>query len=836
MSEQASPDAVSDPAFWDKVKAAFQEVADRPKADRPAALDRLNLDTHILAEVAMLLESHEASGDFLEAPILTAPSAPDDVIGTRVGPYEVKSVIGSGGMGVVYLAGRADREFEMQAAIKIVKRGMDSDEILRRFRDERQTLARLEHPNIAKLLDGGSTESGQPYLVMEYVRGTRVDRFCDEAKWTIAERLRLFRVICEAVQHAHQQLVIHRDLKPDNILVTEEGMPKLIDFGIARVLAIDSTAAPEVTRLVDRRMTLAYASPEQVRGEPMSTSSDIYSLGVILYELLTGQKPYRQPLLTVFAYEKAIGEGPVRPRDAVVDRTLRRQLQGDLDTILLKAIDPDPARRYASAQQLADDIDRHLQGLPVIAQSPTFRYRAAKFVRRHRAGVSAAAIVLLALAGGVAGILWQARVARAERDRAQAQARRAQQISDFMVGVFRSADPEEQGRNVTVAAALDSAVERAESTLANQPDELATIRATIGSVYLQLGQIEKSVALLERAIALRRERSPNSDELFATMTQLGGAYQNRGDLPRAEALYREAVGLARGLHGPEHLAVAQSTRSLGSVLYERGQLKEAEAVDRDTLALLRRLPNVDQGELAQSLNNLAVVLGTSGKWSEAVPLQREALEIITKQRSPKHPEVASAMSSLASALSASGQSAEAEAMFQKTIALREEALGPDHPSTAFSRYNYASMLVEEQRWAPAIPQIKTVLALRGRVLPDGHPIVAAVLVLKGRAEMAAGDLAAAENDFRESVKLRASALPQGHWLRASAEGYLGECLTRARRFTEAQPLLIESHRVMQKAVGDSDERTRAARERLATLYDSWGRPEEAAKFRQFRPQ
>jgi serine/threonine protein kinase/Tfp pilus assembly protein PilF len=843
---------------WDAIKAAFQAAAELPPPERAAALDRMNLAADVRREVDALLASDSEASSFLSgnaadaagAP-LDAIDSPDEFIGRQVGAYRIQSVIGAGGMGVVYHAVRADATFEMSAALKIVKRGMDTDDILRRFVAERQTLARLEHPNIAKLIDGGSIDA-RPYLVMEYVKGVRVDTYCDAERLSVTQRLRLFQTICRAVQYAHQQLVIHRDLKPDNILVTDDGTAKLVDFGIARVLVADGTSG-DATRLIDRRMTLAYASPEQVRGEPMGTTSDVYSLGVILYELVAGQRPYRQPVRTPFAYEKALDEGApppsVRagehdtraaddfaPEPATPDQiaghratsphALARQLEGDLDTIVLKAIDRDPARRYESAQALADDIDRHLAGLPVKARPDTLRYRTAKFLRRHRLAAAALVVFIVTLAGGAAATLWQARAARIERDRAQAEARRANQISSFMSGIFRSADPEQQGRNVTVAQALDSSSERAEAELADQPDELATIRLTIGTTYLQLGQIEKAVAILEKGVALRRQlKSPPAD-LMPALSQLGGAYDAAGDFTKAGAVHREALDIARSLYGSEHATTAEMLRNVSSIELSRGNLKDAEAMDREILAIFRRVSTGPTSDLAQSLNNLGVVLGTQGRWSEAVPLQREAVDVITKLRGEKHPEVASALSSLASALDASGDRAEAARVFQRTIALRTEVLGPEHPGTAWTRYLYASMLLEEKKYDAAAAEAATVLALRGRVLPDAHPVVAATLQIAGRVEMAKGQFAPARAHLSESLKLRSAALPPGHWLLASGKGFLGECLTLERRFADAEPILLESFNGLQAAVGPDDARTKTAAARLTALYAAWGKPQK----------
>ena len=851
---------MTDDARWEDVKRAFQQAADLPPASRGALLDDICPDPDIRRDVESLLASHDRSAGFLQdtAADALAPPARDEFLGRRVGAYQVTGVIGSGGMGVVYLAARADAAFEMPVAIKIVKRGMDSADILRRFHEERQTLARLHHPNIATLLDGGRTDDGRPYLVMEYVRGTRVDRYCDERRLTVRERLRLFHTICQAVQHAHQNLIVHRDLKPDNILVTDDGVPKLIDFGIAKMLA-PAEGGADVTTLVERRMTLAYASPEQVRGEPIGTASDVYSLGVILYELLSGHRPYGAPLLTPFAYERAIALAPKPPSTRAAEAadtrpiaesatgsaspesvararqasiaSLAKQLHGDLDTIVLKAMHREPDRRYASAEQLAEDLDREQEGQPVLARPDTPAYRTAKFIGRHRAGVLSLAVVLLALTGGLVFTLWQARVIRAERDRAQAEMQKTQQISNFLVNMLRSADPEEQGRNVTVAEALDRALTRADRELAAQPEQLAAIRTTIGSTYLQLGQIDKSVAVLERAVDIGRTLPGAPRPLAEALSDLAGAYEAQGRLDRAEAIDREALDLARRTFPAGDDMITSVMLDLSSVVKDRGALKDAEALAHEAIALLRQHHGEDSESLAQALNNLSVIVGTEGRWDEAVPLNRESLGIIRRLKGDAYPPVAASMTALASALEASGRYEEAETYFRQALALREQVLGPDHPSTAWTHYSYASMLVEMGQYARAAQEANIVLALRGRVLPDAHPIVAASLGVAGRAAMEQGDLQTAERELRESLKLREASLPPDHWLIASAKSLLGDCLTRRRQFAAAEPLLVQAYDGLTRAVGAEDTRTRTALTRLIALYDAWPRPADAARYR-----
>ena len=434
---------------WQKIKAVLEDALEREAPERTAFLDAAcQGDDELRGEVEALLASEAEAGDFIETPIFrlrlsdTAPLAE----GQRVGAYRIVREIGRGGMGSVYLAERADEAYRQKVALKVLRRGMDTDEIVRRFRSERQILANLKHENIAMLLDGGAVEDGRPFLVMEHVEGRPLDEYCDARKLSTRERLELFRKVCSAVHLAHQNLVVHRDLKPGNILVTADGVPKLLDFGIAKI--VDPDQQSTLTRADLRPMTPEYASPEQVRGDAITTASDIYSLGVLLYHLLTGHSPYRPATRDPMSLAKAICETePPRPSSVInkieeVKRpdgsarqvtpesvsqvrdgdagALRRHLAGDLDTIVLKAMQKDPQRRYASVDQLSNDIARHLDGLPVIAQKDTLRYRMGKFVGRHKVGVSLAAVLALLIVGAgiTVTLLWQRAVreqARAER-------------------------------------------------------------------------------------------------------------------------------------------------------------------------------------------------------------------------------------------------------------------------------------------------------------------------------------------------------------------------------------------------------------------------------------
>ena len=549
------------PERYSQVKEVLASAIEYEPERRAAFLAQICAgDEALRDEVQSLLEHQEPAANFIEESAFEvtaralAEGEAESLVERRIGPYRMTAELGRGGMGIVYLARRDDEQYEKQVAIKIIKRGMDTDVVLRRFRIERQILASLEHPHIARLIDGGTTEDGRPFFVMEYVAGLSIDQYCDVNHLSINERLKLFRTVCSAVQYAHQNLVIHRDIKPSNILITAEGAPKLLDFGIAKVLRPNvSSQTTEAT--VWRVMTPEYASPEQVRGERITTASDVYSLGVLLYELLTGHRPYRinsrvpyevarviceqepeKPSTAISRVEKAPGahgepvvsitpESVGRARGAQIEK-LRNQLAGDLDKIVLMAMRKEPQRRYKSVEQLSEDIRRYLEGLPVIAHKDTVGYRGAKFVKRHKAGVLAATLVAVALVAGLIATLWQAkiatekariadeqaRIAREQRDRARTETAKAERSNTFLQSLIAYADPSwyspgyrQRGDVIKVVDVLDNAGRRIDTELADQPEVRAELHHTIGNTYRALRLYDPAERHFRAALQLYRE-------------------------------------------------------------------------------------------------------------------------------------------------------------------------------------------------------------------------------------------------------------------------------------------------------------------------------------------
>jgi len=629
------------PQRWQQIEALLQSALERKPDQRAAFLaEACADDASLRIEVESLIACEESAANFIEAPVFKAVAASGvedqvtPVAGRRLGPYEIIREIGHGGMGVVWLAERADGQFSKQVAIKLVKRGMDTEEIVRRFRHERQILASLEHPHIARLLDGGTTDDGLPYFVMEYTEGRPIDKYCDHYQLNTVERLKLFRAVCSAVHHAHQRLVIHRDLKPSNILVTPEGVPKLLDFGIAKLLRPDlSLHMIGATMPGLRLMTPHYASPEQVRGEPITTASDVYSLGVLLYELLTGHCPYRLKGDLPHEIARAIGEEePEKPSAAVgrvekmatpqsVSKTregqpekLRRRLKGDLDNIVFMALRKEPQRRYTSVEQFSEDIRRHLAGLPVIARKDTLGYRTTKFIKRHKMGMAAAALIVLTLLGGIVATAWQARLAQNQRLRAEAEQAKAE-AQRAVAEAERTRAEREQQQAVEERARAEIERLKAETERARAERRFNDVRQLANSFLFEFHEAIKHLPgatrarslLAKRALeyldSLAREASRDLSlrrELAVSYEKVGEVQGNSqegylGDTAAALQSYRKALAIRQALlktgqpQASDRLALAATLKKIGEILERTRDLLAALENYRQALAIYEAL-------------------------------------------------------------------------------------------------------------------------------------------------------------------------------------------------------------------------------------------------------
>ena len=677
-----------------------------------------------------------------EATLDSGPSIPSMTrrdLGS-IGPYRLGKKLGEGGMGQVWLAEQTT-PVKRRVALKVIKAGRYDDSALQRFELERQTLAIMEHPAIAKVFDAGATADGQPYFVMEYVSGLPITQYCDQKRLTPRERLDLIIKVCEGVQHAHQKAIIHRDLKPSNILVVEvdgKPMPRIIDFGIAKTTSQQSDEQTMFTLVGGMVGTPGYMSPEQADPSVLDvdTRTDVYSLGVVLYELLTGflrsdpkhwqTKPFHEVLRqlreddpprpsTKVSVDRQTSTGIAEKRNTGPEQ-LVSLLRGDLDWITMKALEKDRARRYGTPSELAADIGRYLHNEPVVARPARTAYRLQKYVRRHRIGVAVAAGMVLLLAGFAVMQAVQLRRITRERDRAN-------RITDFMTGMFKLSDPSEaRGNSITAREILDKASKDVDTGLSKDPELQAQMMHVMGIVYTNLGLYPRAQSLLERAVDIRRRvLGPEHPDTLLSMNDLATNQYYDGHYNAAEKLYRETLDIERRVLGPEHPETLRSMDTLALALDGEGHYADAEKLQREVVDIMRRVRGPENPYTLISMDNLAETLADEGQYADAEKVQRKVLDIERRVRGPEHPYTLFSMNNLAFSLQHEGHYAEAEKLYRDTLDLRRRILGPEHPQTLGSMVGLASVLSYEGHYVEAEKLLRETLDIQRRVLGPEHP-------------------------------------------------------------------------------------------------------------------
>ena len=813
METMQTPDADR----WPRVEALFERALGLARRDRDAFLERETTDDPALAdEVRALLAADAEAGAYFDR--VARAVAPTEALaaGGRVGPYRITGRLGEGGMGTVYRAERSDGTFEREVALKVL-RGAGGD--VRRFLAERQTLARLDHPAIARLYDGGVTPDGRPYFAMELVEGEPITEYADANELDVTDRLRLFQRVCEAVQFAHGRLVVHRDLKPSNVMVSEDdgGAPqvKLLDFGIAKVLDDpDLTVGGSVPR------TPAYAAPEQVRGEEVTTATDVYALGVLLYELLTGRRPYRVAEGARAAFERAILETePTRPSTAVSEPTdadapvlmlpapparLARRLAGDLDQIVLKALRKEPTARYRSAEALARDIGRHLEGLPIEARPESVGYRVGKFVRRHRIGVAAASAGVFALAAGLAVALWQGQVASVERDRAE-------RASAFMVDLLGEFDPTRaSGGRVDPEAVLDQATARIEAGLVGDPAVQAQLYDHVGQIYQTYARFDDAERMLRRALLLRRALFGETDpQVVESLNHVAWLCFVRGDYDEADSLYARALDITEAASGRTTNAAASSLEGRGLVRRALGDPEGALVLVRQALTIRETAPDAEPVDVTSTHNALASLHTLLGDHVEAAALLERV--VAERRRSlGRHVHTAQALSDYGAALAALGRLDASIAVHREALSIRRERLGDSHPHVAQSLTQLGWALQGQGRVAEAEPLYREALSIRREHFGEDHTSVGNSLLLLGEAKVLLGDTQRGLGLLNEAARSLGRVLGDEHPTTLSAElryaTHLADTGHAAQGRTRAARLLPQ----LRAAFGPDHPKTRAA--------------------------
>lgn len=833
------------PENWEKIKEVFGAALECEPGRRAAFLDEVCVqDAALRAEVESLLSAHANPADLSNSPW------PDQLAdlsleGLAIGPYRLVKKLGEGGMGQVWLAEQTN-PVRRQVALKLIRGGIFGGALLQRFQAERQSLAIMDHPAIAKVFDAGTTAQGQPYFVMEYVEGLPITKYCDQKRLSIRERLRLFIEVCDGIQHAHQKAIIHRDIKPANILVVEVGgkpSPRIIDFGLAKTIVPAEAGGTLFTQAGVILGTPGYTSPEQADPaiQDIDTRTDVYSLGVVLYELLTGALPFDPEGIKKQPYDKMLRrlreEDPLIPsvkasKDsktssshaqmrATSPQQLTTLLRGDLDWITMKALERDRARRYGTPSELTADIERYLENRPVLARPASAGYRLHKYIRRNRVAVSIAsgALALLLAFTGIQAI--QLRRITRERDRAN-------RVTDFMTNMFKVSDPSEsRGNSITAREILDKSSKEIETGLAKDPQLQAQMMNVMGEVYINLGLHGDAKSLLEQSIAIRRRVfGLRNRETLDSMDKLAWLLEEQGKPEEAEKIERQILPIRMELFGPEDRDTLSSQVNLANDLCDEGKYAESEQIDRQAIAVRRRIAP-DDPLTPMEMSNLAATIAMTGRYRESEQVNLEALAILNRTVGPDHPFTIKVRSNLADVYDREGRFAEAEQITRETLEVRRRILGPDHPDTLQNTGDLGTLLYEQGRYQEAAEIHRDVLARQRRLSGDERPQTLVTM------DNLATDLAAlhrfpeAEQLSREVWEIRQRVLGPDHPDTLLSAVHLGVVYRLEGRYAQAEKLIRTALVSQRKALGDSHEDCASSEYNLALIAAAQGHREEA---------
>ncbi len=799
---------------WSRISAVFDQAVEALPGERTALLDlACNGDDKLRLEVQSLLDA-DASGDVLErqAPKLRnavavewARDADAAPVGSVIGSWRMLRELGRGGMGVVMLAERVDGHFEQRVALKLIKRGMDSEAVLNRFLRERQILARLSHPNIARLLDGGLSAEGRPYFVMEYVEGAPILEYCASHSLGLRARLDCILQICAALQFAHRQLVVHLDIKPSNVIVTDNGEVKLLDFGIAKLLGeVDADALLTHTHR-QRPLTPGYASPEQLLGEPVTTATDVYGIGCLLYELLTGfratgsvappnldEAPQGINCSEPLAPSRA-GPGPKVPHISL------RKLRGDLDTIALKALKSEPERRYPTVEALAEDLRRFLDGQPIAARRDTLFYRTGKFVARHRFGVALSIL-------GLAGLIATTTFALMQASSARAHALRAQAVTQYLVDVFRVADPKRMpgGLKLSVREVLDAGAKGLQSQLEQQPQLEASFSVVLGSIYQGLGENDRAIDLLQRSLALRSTAGPGDNSHADTLALLARAQYEKGDYSSAAATSTQARA--------EHLAqgkidspiIANDLALQGEIARREGEFYKGAALLAQALAMSRSTVKSPHAQIAAQLNQLAALYGDMNRIEEATRLTEQSLAMFRTLYGENHLDVAENLVNLGVFLMQSDHIARALPVFDEAIAIYRRLLPANHPLLALALANEARAFDRLKRYRDADPLYREALEMQQRVLGSQHPDLATTLNNLAVLRMHVDDFSGSAKYSRDAMAVWAAQGKPEHPFALISKAHLAVALRESGDLVQSEIITRQVLAARRRQLGDGN--------------------------------
>ncbi len=789
-----------DPARWQRIESVFQDALERTGPERGAFLrEACGADTALQEDVERLLAQHDGRS-ILDAPLLAPPQAGGDTVPDlgpeRLGPYRLVRVLGEGGMGTVYLAVQEGPGFERPVALKVMRRGLDTDDLLRRFQLERRILAALRHPNIAHLLDAQATPDGRPFFAMEFIEGEPIDRYCERRSLTVPQRLRLFQQVCGAVQHAHSNLIVHRDIKPGNILVRPDGSPVLLDFGIGKLLDVESGDQTATRTTTVRAFTPEYAAPEQVRGDPVSTATDVYGLGGLLYRLLGRRHPFGE-VASPAELERAVLETDPAPLGL-----------GDLDNIVLRALRKEPGRRYASVAAFSDDVERYLDGRPVLARPDTFGYRAGKFIRRNRLPLGAATVAFLALAVATLYSMAQARAVARERDKAL-------EVQGFLIEMFGAGG---QGRadSVSIRQLLDRQAASIATAYADRPELRGQMLAVVGEGYFRLGLLTDAERVVREALAVRQAALPAQHaDIAQSLSALGNVFREQGRDSLALPLLRQAAALWPRARPANPLGYSRTLNDLGVILLQRGLYGEADTAFGRALDIRRRLLGDGHRSVAVTASNLSLVLYRKGDYRRALEVGDEGLAVMRRAVGPDHQRSSIVQNQLVIMRAALGDVQGAEAEYRELVERQTRVSGRRDSWTAWSLAHLGVLLLHQGRAAEAEPLLVEALGILREVHGTEHQRVAFAMGYLGAARSALGRFAEAGPLLDSGLGIRRRLLGEVHRDVGEAWSLLGLHHANLGRLDDAVGTHRQAVETWARALGETHIEVAVARTRLA---------------------
>jgi len=815
--------------------------------------DKCENDPTLRGSVDSILTSINKSKDFIESPI--QESTPDE--GDYIGSYRLLKKIGEGGMGTVFLAERKEQDFTQKVAIKMVRAHILAKELIDRFNSERKILASLNHPYIAQLIDAGTSEKGIPYFVMEYVDGIPINDYCDQKNMTITHRLKLVQKVAMAVQSAHQNLIVHRDLKPANILITKDGIPKLLDFGIAKL--IDQPEKPNnsgnTTIYGNQALTPDYASPEQIVEGKVTTVSDVYTLGVLTYQLLTGNCPYhidstsRKALLDsverltvphaswqITANKSKKDLNDISNKRSTTSNRLAKTLAGDIDTILLKALHKDPLRRYSSVAAFSEDLERFITGAPITAREDSLSYRLSKYISRHWIGIGASCIIIISLLAGIVSTSYQARLVEKQRDIAIREAKTAESTVKFIKSVLFSADPwQDENKDISITDVLNKAEQEISTQFDDNPFVKAYIYAVLAEIHVTRGDYEKSIVLAKQAID-KLEKIPvqqNDESLASKIANIyriyGLATYSQGEYVKASDICEKTISLYRQLSNPDWSGLARALDQMGMIQAEIDE-KIAESYYLQALQVGQEHILEDTNLQITMRNNLATLYLQQGRYLESNKIFTKAIQLAEQSGKPDA-TTAILYSNNAGALKNLGKLDQALESFRAAVELQRETIGLAHPEAIITATSLGNAYQQNGELDKAEAILQKALAAGLTVLGKEHPIISYVQNVLGSTLCNMGKGEEGFTLAKQSLVTRKKIMPEGHWAIASGEGVLGSCYTAKFQYVEAEKLLLRAFEQLKKQRGEDNEVTLIVKSRLLELYRSWNKPELAIQYK-----